>query len=384
MIGWEIPVTILAIEHLFYLYFRLSLLVAARCNCCAILFVLLLLLQPQLATAAGRPLDQVKLTSSDDPPTAVSSPQRPTEVSVGAYLIGLSRVSAPSEAFPSFEVEMFIDLSWRDHRLAFGSETDQPMVFLEEEAEEKLSEIWSPDIEIQNEVEQRTTDSIVLYIFPDGTVQYEERFGAVLNADLDLRRFPFDKQVLDLEIQSFVWDQNDLKLIVNEKQLGMDTEFRTPEWTVTGVEAMISQRSEIRDESDFATFTFRIHATRHAGHYLLRILMPLMFVMLLTWSVLWTDPIDRVRIGLIALLTVVATHTVISKSLPRLHYPTFSDVLLTICYLYATVLVLESIWVQRVALKSEERADRIDQQTRWILPLGTLVVIVLSVLILWA
>ena len=363
---------------------RLSSPVAATCCTCAILLVLLALFQPQLAHAESRPLDQAALASSDDTPTAVSPPQRPTEITVGAYLIGLSRVSPPSEAFPSFEVEMFVDLSWRDHRLAFASQTGQPLIFLEEEAEEKLSEIWSPDIEIQNEVEQRTTDSVELIIFPDGTVQYEENFGAVVNARLDLRRFPFDKQTFDLEIQSFVWDQNDLKLIVNQQQLGMDIDFYTPEWTVTGVEALLSQRSEIRDENAFSTLTFRIHASRHGGHYLLRILMPLTFVLVLAWSLLWADPIDRVRIGFIALLTVVATHTVISKSLPRLHYPTFSDILLTICYLYAAVLVVESIWVNRVALKSPERASQIDRKMRWILPLGTLVVLVISILILWA
>jgi hypothetical protein len=367
-----------------FLKTRLSSPVAAIYNCCVILLVLLALVQLQLAQAESRPLDQVNLASSDDTPTAVSPPKRPTEITVGAYLIGLSRVSPPSEAFPSFEVEMFVDLSWRDQRLVFASQTGQPMVFLEEEAEEKLSEIWSPDIEIQNEVAQRTTYSIELMIFPDGTVQYEESFGAVLNARLDLRRFPFDKQTFDLELQSFVWDQNDLKLVVNEQQLGMDTDFYTPEWTITGIEALLSQSTEIRDENAFSTLTFRIHAARDGGHYLLRILMPLMFVMVLAWSLLWADPIDRVRIGFIALLTVVATHTVISKSLPRLHYPTFSDILLTICYFYAAVLVVESIWVNRVALKSPGRAGEIDRKTRWILPLGTSVVLVISILILWA
>jgi len=358
--------------------------IAAACCCYLILFVLLALFQLQPAHAESRPLDQLNQASLDDTPTAVSPPQQPTAITVGAYLIGLSRVSPPSEAFPSFEVEMFVDLSWRDHRLAFTSQTGQPMVFLEEEAEEKLSEIWSPDIEIQNEVEQRSTDSIELIIFPDGTVQYEESFGAVVNARLDLRRFPFDKQTFDLEIQSFVWDQNDLKLIVNEQQLGMNTDFYTPEWTVTGIEALLSQRSEIRDEVAFSTLTLRIHATRHGGHYLLRILMPLMFVMILAWSILWADPVDRVRVGFIALLTVVATHTVISRSLPRLHYPTFSDILLMICYFYAAVIVVESIWVNRVALKSTERASQIDRKMRWILPLGTTVVLVISILILWA
>jgi hypothetical protein len=306
--------------------------------------LLLFLLSSNVISESGN--DDGAGTGSDDIPTAVSPPNYPTEVTIGAYLIGLSRVSAPSEAFPSFEVEMFIDLSWKDERLAFSTDEKESAVFLEEEAEEKLSEIWSPD--------------------------------------MDLRRFPFDEQIFDIEIQSFVWDKNDIILKINEEQLGMDPDFHTPEWTVLGVKATHSLRSEIRDDRDFSTFLFRINAERHSGHYMLRILMPLMFVMLLTWIAFWITPADQIRLGFIVLLTVVATHTVISNSLPRLHYPTFSDILLTICYLFATTLILESTVVRNLG-DNEKKAqvEKIDQRTRWLLPVGALVVLGISVIILW-
>ena len=44
--------------------------------------------------------------SSGDVPTSVVPPVQPTEVSISAFLIGLSRVSEPSAAFPVFDVEM--------------------------------------------------------------------------------------------------------------------------------------------------------------------------------------------------------------------------------------------------------------------------------------
>lgn len=158
---------------------------------CAVLLALFCVKFAALGTEAQQ--------TSDDTPTFVEPPELPTEVAVGAYLLGLSRLSEPSEPFPTFEVEMFLNLSWNDPRLAFDDENARPHVFQEEEAEEKLSEIWSPDIEIQNEVEQRTTESVELTISPDGAVDYEERFGAILNAELDLHEFPFDRQILDLE-----------------------------------------------------------------------------------------------------------------------------------------------------------------------------------------
>jgi len=350
-----------------------------------ILITIIMLLVLYAANAMSEQSNLVDPANLWDQPTSVSPPQRPTEVIIGAYLMGLSRVSDPSEAFPSFEVEMFIDLSWQDKSLAFAYEGIEQMVFLEEEAEEKLSEIWSPDIEIQNEVEQRTTESIDLIILSDGTVQYEESFGAIIAANLDLRRFPFDDQTFDLEIQSFVWDEYDLILNVNEQQLGMDPDLQTPEWEVTGVEALLGKRLEIRDDQEFSTCTFRIHAKRRSGHYLLRVLMPLMFVMLLTWSAFRTIPSERISIGFLALLTVVATHTIISHSLPRLHYPTFSDILLTICYIFATVLIFESIWVRHLEEKgSVDVAKKIERWTQWMLPVGALVASGISIIILWS
>ena len=114
----------------------------------------------------------------DDTPTSVSPPQLPTEVAVGAYLIGLSQVPEPSDPFPTADLEVFLNLSWHDPRLASEDENRSARVFQEEEAAEKLSEIWAPDVEVQNQVEQRQTESIELTIYADGSVDYEERFDA--------------------------------------------------------------------------------------------------------------------------------------------------------------------------------------------------------------
>ena len=55
--------------------------------------------------------------ASEEPPlpdlevfAPVTPPTEPTEVQIGLYMIALDRVSAPSDASPQFEVEMFMDL----------------------------------------------------------------------------------------------------------------------------------------------------------------------------------------------------------------------------------------------------------------------------------
>lgn len=154
---------------------------------------------------------------------------------------------------------------------------------------------------------------------------------------------------------------------------------------MTQVESFIGVRSEVRDDREFSSYTFRIHARRYAGHYVLRFLLPIFFVMALTWFAFFEPVEDRFRVGFIALLTVVATHTVVSRSLPRLNYPTIADVVLIVCYLAATALTVVGVVVKKIdALGETERAQKIDRWARWLLPVVAAAVLGISVLVLWS
>ncbi len=98
-------------------------------------------------------------------------------------------------------------------------------------------------------------------IYADGSVDYEERFGATLNAELDLSRFPFDQQALDMELQSFVWDRSEISLVRNQAQTGFDDEFETPEWSVTAVEGLIGAGMEVRDDREFSLQLLHVSGT---------------------------------------------------------------------------------------------------------------------------
>jgi len=253
--------------------------------------------------------------TTDDTPTSVSPPQLPTEVTVGAYLIGLSQVSEPSDPFPTVDLEVFLNLSWLDPRLASDDENGPPRIFQEEEAEEKLSEI---------------------------------------------------------------------SLLPNDAQTGFDVEFQTPEWKVTAVEGLIGTGMEVRDDREFSNFMFRIHAERQSGHYLLRLFLPLFFVMAATWLAFWEPAAERYRIGFFALLTVVAMHAIIAGNLPRLDYPTLADMVLIFCYVTAIAVIAIGLIVRRIeAAGNVKRARVIDRYSVWLLPAIIAIVLSVAALILW-
>ena len=62
--------------------------------------------------------------------------------------------------------------------------------------------MWKPDFELTNEETSTNFRSVDLYAKPDGTVVSTQTFTATLSTKFDLRRFPFDSQVLPLVVQA--------------------------------------------------------------------------------------------------------------------------------------------------------------------------------------
>ena len=85
---------------------------------------------------------------------------------------------------------------WCDPREAFDADAlGWPVeIFLEGQAVAELDNIWWPNVEFPNSSGGRELENIEFIVFPDGTIEYEERFRAQLEAHYDLRQFPFDTQ----------------------------------------------------------------------------------------------------------------------------------------------------------------------------------------------
>jgi hypothetical protein len=127
---------------------------------------------------------------------------RPLPVNVGVYLIDFEEID---ELTLTETIVGYLMLSWQDPRLAKGlaPELDRASV--------SLDDIWNPDVEIINQHTPRSISNWVITIHDDGTVVYEERFTAELSSDFDLRRFPFDRQHLHLKLESFRYDDSEVR-----------------------------------------------------------------------------------------------------------------------------------------------------------------------------
>jgi hypothetical protein len=195
-------------------------------------------------------------------------------------------------------------------------------------------------------------------VFEDGTIEYEERFSVTMEAHFDLTHFPFDKQVLEVEIESLAWSEQYLKFHEEADVIGFSSDFELAEWHSTSIATEIREVREIRDRHPFSEFVMLIHVERLSGFYLWRLFMPMLIIVALSWSVFWMkddDLSNRLLVSFTGILTVVAYNFTVSDSLPHISYMTFMDVVITFSFFLMALTIVENIVV--FIFHSNDRED---------------------------
>jgi hypothetical protein len=284
--------------------------------------------------------------------------ERPITVSAGFFLVNLSGVAERSE---SFQADVYLNFSWRDPRLAF--EGGEARLFLEDAAVNRLTEIWWPQIEFVNTADPSITNR-ALEISPDGTVRYLLGMTSEFRADLDLRRFPFDRQTLDVRIQSFLWRDEQMAFVPDDTHIGFNPDSTFEGLMVTRVSAAIHNRRLAGWGEVFSEFTARIEVERRSGFYIWSIFAPVTLIFLISCTVFFV-PIenfhDRVGISLAALLACIATQFAMSFNLPQISYLTIIDRVFLVTYACVALGVLVSTLQAAFLHDQPARAARIDR-----------------------
>jgi hypothetical protein len=107
------------------------------------------------------------------------------------------------EAKGTFEATSDLRLSWVDPRLTYpASEVLHGYKeYRMSAAEEQLVKIWTPSIGFVNRLGEPSMTERRLRIYPNGRVETIARTKAVYKTHVDVARFPFDQQKLQIELQ---------------------------------------------------------------------------------------------------------------------------------------------------------------------------------------
>ncbi len=134
-------------------------------------------------------------------PTAPLGKGLPVLVRTAVYFVDIAELD---ENASEFVATVDVRLRWEDPRLRYPArETPRGFVDLRDEAAvARLAEIWTPDVEIANLIDEPTLRAHGLRIYPDGRVELMQRTAGHFGSAFDFQRFPFDRQLLRIELLS--------------------------------------------------------------------------------------------------------------------------------------------------------------------------------------
>jgi hypothetical protein len=312
------------------------------------------------------------LLSRPAPAEPVAAPPGggPVEVGVGLHIVDIAQIN---EVDNTFSIEVDVVGTWMDPRLAFDPEeagTDRQTWF-GPAADQVHVSMWNTQLTAANTLGEPHRGSRNLTIDADGRVTFRARVTAALRAPLDFHRFPFDHQVLPIEVESYLWDANAVVLRPLDGLTGFDPDFDLPEWRVLGMRTRSRENERSGYETPFSQAVFEIEVARKAGYYLWKIVVPLVVIVMISWVVFYMkgERLGR-RAGVSAtgILTVIAYQFIATQALPRVPYLTTMDliILLSVVTIGATMIV--NIVVEHVTDGAPETAHRVDTVCRFVFP----------------
>ena len=305
----------------------------------------------------------------------------PVYVESKFFLLDLISIDEKNQ---SFLADVFFSFRWTDPRLAFDSEEkDKPIIYLEEAAKDKLQTIWWPQFSYPNS-QVTGYNNLSLYIFPDGTVTYHIEITSNFRTSLNFTFFPFDKQKLEIQVDSFLWDKDILVFIpASEKFLPKQGEANQPLMKSSSMESILDISNTViniegpsayfeKQTIDYSTYITSILIQRKYGFFLYQVFLPLRIVLGISCSIFFGGIkgqfLDRIIVSLTAFLVFVATKFMINQQLPQIGYMTLIDKGFLVCYIFIAISIIETIFHELWLEKKPEKAERLDFYARWAIP----------------
>ncbi|XP_051514770.1 gamma-aminobutyric acid receptor subunit pi-like [Myxocyprinus asiaticus] len=265
----------------------------------------------------------------------------------GPVKIGMSldiaSIDAISEINMDYTATIFLRQRWRDSRLVFpGNESlslDGRLVSL----------LWIPDTFIPDSkrsfLHDVTVENRLIRIFSNGTVLYALRITATIACNMDLTKYPMDRQECTLQLESWGYNLQDVVFYWtrgNDSVKGLDT-LRLAQYSV---ETYYTTVSEAAYETGFyPKLVLHFALRRNVLFFILETYVPSTLLVVLSWVSFWISQSSvpaRTCIGVTTVLTMTTLMMGARTSLPNANcFIKAIDVYLGICFTFIFGALLE-------------------------------------------
>lgn len=313
---------------------------------------------------------------------------RPIVVRAGFQIQDINDINDETEVF---ELDGVLTLTWTDTRQSFdpvSSGIDEKIY----QGSHQFNEVfngWFPQVLLVNGTGIYETHAVVLRVKPDGTITLLQSLNATAESNLNLRRYPFDRQLLEATFEVFGFDKREVTLEAGSRSGSNGSKISMPQWNVVKVTTSVrDRRTSYGGNNQVASSLVVGIVVERKSFFMLRLVMlPLALIVFLSWSVFWMERSslgDRINISFIGILTAVGYQIVVSEVMPRISYLTLMNAFLNISFLVMCATVAVNLWVGWLDKQGRTgTGDLVDFRCRWIFPISYFGLILLAVTIVF-
>jgi hypothetical protein len=290
-----------------------------------------------------------------------------TDVEFFVFVLDIDEINGAQQ---NFVVNVFLRMTWKDERLAMEKVPLRTM---------PLEEIWNPQLIIANrQTFVRTSLPKVVQVTADGTVTYIQRFVGPLSQPLRLCEFPFDKHTFTIQFVATGFTSQGVRFVEATSLKNPDIVgghlYKTlslADWKI--LDYVAEERAyEPVEDVQAPGFVFEFTAKRHAAYYVLQVITPLVFIVMMSWGGFWIDPTNagaQIGVATSSILTLIAYRFMLGNLIPRLPYMTRLDYFTLGSTTLVFLTLVEVIITTKLARsKMEKLGRRMDRWCRVIFP----------------
>jgi hypothetical protein len=292
----------------------------------------------------------------------------PTKVAVAVWATDIVQIDSAAQ---TFNASLFVALSWQDPRLTHPG----PGI-----VSYALGNIWHPEWVVANDdgsVKQTLPERADVQ--PDGRVLYRQRYVGPFMQKLDLQQFPFDRHPFRAHFVVLGHRPDEIQFVPDEKMVtaglaqgvGIAEPLTIVDWKVSAPTAY-SETYQAAPGLAVAGYTFEFQAARQVQHYLVKVIIPLLLIVMMSWTVFWIDPSNggpQISVAVTSMLTLIAYRFAVGAEVPKLPYLTRLDAFILTSSLLVFFSLIEVMITTRLATSDRITLARtIDRRCRFIFP----------------
>lgn len=195
------------------------------------------------------------------------------------------------------------------------------------------------------------------------------RIQANLNSQVDLVKFPFDSQKMQIILEDKESTVDGLVYVPANEESGIDDSISFTGWNIDGWSAETRNHEYGIYNETYSQYVFSIDISRIAINSFMKTFLPVFFILLVVIFSFVLDP-DKIttRLGMAgsSLVASVMFHISISNQIPPVGYLTFADKFMMLTYLIMLMsFIINVLLLEMQELKKAALVERIHRSTEY-------------------